>query len=471
MGEALGRGGTAVVYRGLDQVLRVPRAIKVLDAGWTTHRTQLRKRLRDEARAMSLVRHPNVLTVYDVVESGEFDFVVMDIAEGGSLSARIERTGPLPAAEAAGLLVQVLGALSVAHANGVIHRDVKPQNILLDGEGSPLLADFGIALLNMEEATRSTRTGVAMGSVAYMAPEQRMDARSVGAAADVYACGATLFYLLTGANPVDLFMVGFDSERVRDVPAPLRRVVVTATRYEPDRRYPSAAAMAADLERAVEELSAPPEVVTEPPVAPETVSRWRPARWVGGAMVLAVLVGVVTWGGGRTDVPPPAPPPMVTEATPSPTVPDDDSPVDPVPVAPAAIVAELSPSRGSPVLSAPRTTTAVRTPPENTTPTVAAEPPFGAWRGSINGLVTTFTLAGTAERVTGTVTTSRAGASLSFAVEGSFDGATRLLTLRDRFDGPDAGVYMLTLDSTLRRFSGSFVRSADGTRVVVQGFR
>jgi serine/threonine protein kinase len=100
---------------------------------------------------MARIRHPHVIEVHDVGEVGDVDFVVMDLAEGGSLAQRVDRGGAVPPAEAARLLIEVLGALQVAHAHGIVHRDVKPQNILLGADGGTLLADFGIAQMNVEE--------------------------------------------------------------------------------------------------------------------------------------------------------------------------------------------------------------------------------------------------------------------------------------------------------------------------------
>lgn len=454
--DVLGRGGTAVVYRGRDELLRVDRAIKVLEAGWSPARDQLRKRLRDEARAMARIHHPHVLSVHDVGEVGDVDFVVMDLAEGGSLAQKVDRSGPLSAEEAVRLVGEVLEALVVAHRHGIVHRDVKPQNILLGADGRALLADFGIALLNLDEATRSTRSGVAMGSLAYMAPEQRVDARTVTPAADLYSVGATLYHLLTGANPVDLFMAGPESPRLEAVPPALRGPIVRATRYEPERRYASAEEMGRDLRRATQALVDPRLVGAPAAGSPgrATVRSSMAAR-VGTLLV----VGATVWGvgqglrtGGRVQEAPPI------------------DPANPAALASAGAeapeVVDLATSdAGLPA------TPVVRPIVAPAAARVPEEPPFGRWRGSINGVVTTFDLSGTDAAVRGTVTSTRAGASLSYVVEGRYDRADHTLILADRVDEPGAGEYTLALDPSLRRFSGSFVRKSDGTRVVVQGFR
>ena len=253
----LGVGGTATVWEVEDAELGVRRAVKILTAGRPQRRKALRKRLRAEARAMARLAHPNVLTIYDVSSTEELDFVIMDLAEGGSLSEWLERTGPMDPHTALSFTVQVLSALAAAHAAGMVHRDVKPQNVLLNSRGTALLADFGIALLT-EDQHRTTRTGIAMGSLSFMPPEQRLDARSVSASADVYATGAMLFNLLTGANPVDLFTVEIGSPRLEGLPLPLQAILIRATRHDPNARFESAQAMAREIVRFLPDAGSEP---------------------------------------------------------------------------------------------------------------------------------------------------------------------------------------------------------------------
>ena len=251
--DALGAGGTASVWRATDTSLGVERAIKLLDhdGGGSS---RLRDRLKAEARAMArLSDHPNILRVYDIGHDGGRDFVVMELAPGGSLADWIERNGPMPPGQCLDYGMQILAALSAAHGEGIVHRDVKPHNVLLDSRQRALLADFGIALLDGDRL-RTTRTGMAMGSLAFMAPEQRLDARSVGPEADIYAVGTTLYNLLTCENPIDLFTAKEDSDRWRGIPAPLRPVLRRATAYEPADRYPSAKEMAAEISEVLARL-------------------------------------------------------------------------------------------------------------------------------------------------------------------------------------------------------------------------
>lgn len=257
----LGEGGMAVVFRARDTELDVVRAVKILLPGGNA-REGLRRRLRSEARAMAQLRHPNVLQIHDVGTDGELDYVVMDLAPGGSLADLLAQGRALPAASAIRCVVQVLSALAAAHARGIVHRDVKPHNILLDESGKALLADFGIALLLEDD--RSTRTGVAMGSMAFMPPEQRLDAARVGPAADLYAAGATLYNLVTGGNPVDLFLAPEDSPRWARVPDALLPILRRACASRVQDRYPHAGAMARELARALVEVGAAPAPARTP---------------------------------------------------------------------------------------------------------------------------------------------------------------------------------------------------------------
>ncbi len=254
----LGRGGTATVYRVQDTVLDVPRAVKIL-TGSVQVRRALRRRLYAEAKAMARLDHPNILRLYDIGLDGDRDYVVMELAEGGTLGQLLTRQGPLPPYDALQFTLQILSALAVAHDHGIVHRDVKPENVLLNHTGTALLADFGIALL-AEDSSRATRVGVTMGSLAYMPPEQRLDARSVEATADVYAVGATLYNLLTDENPIDLFTAAESSARWSGIPAPLLAVLRRATNINPQDRYGDARQMARDVLALLDEV----EVGTPP---------------------------------------------------------------------------------------------------------------------------------------------------------------------------------------------------------------
>ena len=243
--EPIGEGGAARVFRVRDTFLGVERAVKVV-----THTTR-QHRLHTEARLMAQMEHPNILRVFDVGQDGDHGYIVMELCTGGSLQDRVDRTGPLEPVAAVLAILNILSALTVAHAAGVVHRDIKPQNLLIGADGAVLLADFGIG--HAPDAARATRTGVAMGTFGYMAPEQRLDAHTAGAGADIYAVGATLYALLTAGNPVDLFMVGERSPRWSGIPAILVPIIIRATRHDVGQRYAVAAEMSAALEAALRE--------------------------------------------------------------------------------------------------------------------------------------------------------------------------------------------------------------------------
>lgn len=202
----LGRGGMGVVWRAVDEVLGREVAVKELrtytDADGP-ELADLRLRMQREARAAARVRHPGVVAVHDVGEVDGRPLIVMELVDGPSLDAVLRERGPLDPREVAGIGAKVMDALAAAHEAGVLHRDVKPGNILLDRSGRVLLTDFGIA--TMEDpgdgaATQLTRTGHLVGSLDYMAPERAQGA-DPGPASDVWALGATLYAAVEGASP------------------------------------------------------------------------------------------------------------------------------------------------------------------------------------------------------------------------------------------------------------------------------
>ena len=243
----LGHGGTATVYRAWDTRLQVARAVKVLTVNSRRLRAELQQRLEREARAMASLDNPHLLSIYDIGAEEGRDFIVMELAEGGSLNDWLDVHGPMQSATAVSFILHMLSALEAAHSAGIVHRDVKPQNILLNAQGSALLADFGIALWDRDDLIRNTQAGTVMGSLAFMAPEQRQDASAVGPSADIYAAGATLYALLTASLPLDLFLAPVHSVRWERVPPQLQPILARATRPEPADRHPTIRALAQDL--------------------------------------------------------------------------------------------------------------------------------------------------------------------------------------------------------------------------------
>ncbi|MBD0743834.1 serine/threonine-protein kinase [Streptomyces sp. CBMA152] len=204
--EQLGRGGMGVVWRAVDEVLGREVAVKELRTYTDTSGPELgdlRLRMQREARAAARVRHPSVIAVHDVTEHDGRPVIVMELVEGPSLDGVLGERGTLDAREAAAIGARVLEALAAAHRVGVLHRDVKPGNILLERAGRVVLTDFGIAAMDDPgdgSATHLTRSGELVGSLDYLAPE-RAKGQEPGPASDVWALGATLYAAVEGSSP------------------------------------------------------------------------------------------------------------------------------------------------------------------------------------------------------------------------------------------------------------------------------
>ncbi|WP_161602524.1 serine/threonine-protein kinase [Tautonia marina] len=262
--EELGRGGMGIVYRARQVGLDRSVAIKVLSSAGRLA-PKARSRAFREARALARLNHPNIVKVHDISEFDGLPSIVMEWVEGGDLSHRLEH-GPLPPREAAELARTLALALAAAHEQGIIHRDIKPRNVLLAADGSPRLTDFGLAR-EVDSNDRLTSTGLAIGTPGYMAPEQ-IDTTlgPVGPPADIYALGATLYAMLTGRPP---FQAANEAESLRQVvecdPVPPRRlddviprdldtICRTCLEKRPERRYASADDLTADLKRFLDGL-------------------------------------------------------------------------------------------------------------------------------------------------------------------------------------------------------------------------
>ena len=243
LGE-IGRGGYSVVYRARDNELGAEVAIKLLVP--PPAMAQLaRERMRREVLAARRLSHANIVAVHDFAEEGQWSFMVMEYVAGPDLAVRVRERGPLAPDDAARLGQEMSSALSAGHRHGVLHRDVKPQNILLDPDGRARLTDFGSARLDGQ--TTVTATGAAVGTLDYMAPEvfkgQRGDARS-----DLYSLGLTLYLGLTGRLPQRAsphlppspVAEGFRPGQIRpEIPAWLDATVARMTAARPADRFPS----------------------------------------------------------------------------------------------------------------------------------------------------------------------------------------------------------------------------------------
>ncbi len=242
----LGRGGMGVVYRGTQLVLERPVAIKVL-LGPVSEDTSALARFRREAVATGRLAHPGIVGIVDAgVHRGE-PYLVMELVDGEPLDEVLARRGPLPVDEALSLARQLADALATAHESGVLHRDVKPANVLLAKDGRARLVDFGLAMLTRTEDRRLTLFGAFVGTPEYLAPEvargEEPDAR-----ADVYALGATLYELLTctvpfeGSNPIATVLAHFTgvfeppSRRATGIPPEVDALVASLLARELDAR-------------------------------------------------------------------------------------------------------------------------------------------------------------------------------------------------------------------------------------------
>jgi eukaryotic-like serine/threonine-protein kinase len=196
--ELVGTGGMSSVYRAHDRLLERDVALKVLHEQYTADGDYV-ERFRREARSVAQLSHPNIVTVIDRGEQDGRQFIVFEYVDGENVKALVEREGPLPEREAIELALQIARALGFAHEHGLVHRDVKPQNVLLNGDGAAKVTDFGIAR-SLDVHGGLTQTGTVMGTSDYIAPEQARGQR-VDAQSDVYSLGAVLYELLTGDVP------------------------------------------------------------------------------------------------------------------------------------------------------------------------------------------------------------------------------------------------------------------------------
>ncbi|MCK6522706.1 serine/threonine protein kinase [Myxococcota bacterium] len=292
----LGRGGMGEVYLAVDKELDREVAVKVIRAD-RTMTPKRQERFMREAQAMGRLNHPNIARVLDIGREGEIVYFAMDYVQGRSLLDRIKE-GPVPLDEALRITALLARALHHAHRRGVIHRDVKPGNVLLTVDGEPMLTDFGIAKHSGDEASDLTLPGDVFGTPAYMAPEQARGDANLTEAVDLYALGAVLYELVCGhppfgGNPQQVTAALLShpppplAERAPGVPSAVAAICDCAMARRPGDRYASAEAMAEDLERARAGLQ------VHPP-RPSLLRRVRRALLSrGGPLVVGALVVVL----------------------------------------------------------------------------------------------------------------------------------------------------------------------------------
>src|SRR5438270_9399017 len=316
----IGTGGMSMVYRALDETLQRRVAIKLMNREVATDSDQL-ERFRREARAVAQLSHPHVVGVIDAGEDEGRPYIVFECVEGETLKERIRRQGRLPIPEAVAYAIEIVRALGAAHARHIVHRDVKPQNVLIDEEGSAKVTDFGIARTLEEDGL--TADGRVLGTTDYVSPEQALG-QPVTGQSDLYSLGVVLYEMLTGEVPFKgESQVAVAMKHVREMlpdvqakrpelSAALAAVVDTATAKEQENRYADDAELIADLEDvlAIETAragSATGEVTTVLRTLPSGkqrrvpfLVRHRTATFVLLLVVLAAAGGVIAWLATRT---------------------------------------------------------------------------------------------------------------------------------------------------------------------------
>jgi serine/threonine-protein kinase len=318
----LGSGGMSTVYLAVDLTLDRPVAIKLLhrEISGTDHQLA---RFRKEAKSAARLSNPNLVPVIDAGEQNGRPFIVFEYVEGQTLKEVILARGPLPVDQAVAYSIEIARGLQAAHENLLVHRDVKPQNVLIDREGRARVTDFGIARSLEDDGV--TDTGEVVGTTDYVSPEQASgdlaDERS-----DIYALGIVLYELLTGEVPFQAesqiaVAMKHVSERIPDVaverpgvPATVAAVVDRATEKDPDSRYESIAEMIADLEISLDESTARAPALrrsdqattvlkTVPPARRPLTSSGRSSRsgWkvAIGLLGVLIIIGALVWGGGQ----------------------------------------------------------------------------------------------------------------------------------------------------------------------------
>jgi eukaryotic-like serine/threonine-protein kinase len=303
--ELIGKGGMSSVFKAHDRLLDRIVAIKVLHPHFTADEEYV-ERFRREARSVAQLSHPNIVTVIDRGEDAGRQYIVFEYVEGENLKQLLERTGPMSVHQALEMALQMARALSFAHGRGLIHRDVKPQNVLLNAEGQAKMTDFGIA--RSVDVQGVTITGTVLGTSEYIAPEQARG-QQVDAQTDVYSLGVVLYELLTGSVPYDgdnFVTVALRHvnepvpsllEQRPDAPPRLALAVERAMAKSPDERYESMDELVEELEDCLAELDPSSEdatMITRRPVA--AARRQRPRRKrrrLGVLWPIAAVLGVL----------------------------------------------------------------------------------------------------------------------------------------------------------------------------------
>jgi tRNA A-37 threonylcarbamoyl transferase component Bud32 len=306
--DIIGSGGMATVYRVQDQRLGRTVALKILlkilHPQLAADQMFLQRFRKEAESAAGLSSHPHIVSLHDVDEDGDVHYLVIEYVPGPNLKEIIAREAPFSVERAFAIGQQVASALAYAHEQGVIHRDIKPQNILIGPDDAAKVADFGIA--RQVDATQMTQSGVLLGSAAYLSPEQ-VDGKPAGPASDIYSLGVVLFEMLTGRLPFDADTpVGMAMKHLHEQPAALTElnpaigagtagIVLLALAKDPSARYASAAALGAALQ---EHIRAPAvERTAYRPLGAETTVQNRQPLPVGSRRTLPVVLGLLGLAG------------------------------------------------------------------------------------------------------------------------------------------------------------------------------
>ena len=327
--ELIGGGGMSHVYLAEDMILNREVAIKVLRYDFTNE-AELHRRFQREALAATTLAHPNIVSIYDVGDDGDYHFIVMEYIEGKTLKQYIQQFSPISPAKAVLIMRQLTSAIAHAHEHQIIHRDIKPQNILMDEQGNVKITDFGIA--TTLSATSYTKTNSVIGTVHYLSPEQAKGGIA-SYKSDIYALGIVLYELLTGELPfsgesaVSIALKHLQSETpsVREInssiPQSLENVVIRATAKDPRHRYNNVEEMGEDLETAlsitrmnepkyevpmedgktkvIPVIKEPPAPIVQPKVEPveQVVYKEEPKKksikpFIIGGIIAAIILGL-----------------------------------------------------------------------------------------------------------------------------------------------------------------------------------